>query len=190
MPENEPNSPQIGTFAAVRDYYVKAAAYDAGFHRHSDNLAFRDKWTAVIVASVTAVTSLGIFGSLFINNPATWAKVVVFGLSGVAAVLTAVRQATHWTSESELAKSAGDKWTEHRDEIRNLAARLCDGGKVTTAELDDVKSADLRLVAASPPIPNRLYDRFKRTNRQQFDRDYSLAGGQQDLPRKDTATKP
>jgi len=181
MPVNETNSVQIGTFAAIRDYYTKAAAYDAGFHRHSDNLARLDNWTAGIVASVTAVTSLGVFGSLFTHNPATWAKVVVFVLSGVAAVVTAVRQNVHWARESERSKAAGDKWTVHRDHLRNLAARICDGGKVTESELNDISSTDQRLVADNPPIPNHLYDDFKKANREQFDKDFSMSAGQHAL---------
>ncbi len=175
MPQNEPDSAQTGTFAAIREYYIKAAAYDAGFHRHSDNLTRLDGWIKGIVVAVTAVTSLGTFGSLFVHNPATWAKVVVFVLSGAAAVLTAVRQNGDWARESEQSKSAGGRWLAQRNQVRNLAARLGDGGKATESELQDISSSDQRLVAENPPIPNHLYDQFKKSNREQFDMDFRLS---------------
>jgi hypothetical protein len=175
VPQNEPNSAQAGTFAAIREYYTKAAAYDAGFHRQSDNLTRLDNWIKGIVASVAAVTSLGTFGSLFVQNPATWAKAVVFVLSGVAAVLTGVRQNGQWARESEQSKSAGDRWLAHRNQVRKLAARLGDGGKVTESELQEIGSSDERLVTENPPISNRLYDQFKKSNRQQFDMDFRLS---------------
>jgi hypothetical protein len=172
MSQNEPNFQQIGTFSAIREYYTKAAAYDAGFHRHSDNLTRLDSWITGIVVSVTAITSLGTFGSFFVHNPATWAKVVVFVLSGMAAALTAVRQNGEWARRSEQSKSAGGRWLAQRNQVRNLAARICDGGKVTESELQDISSSDERLVADNPPIPNDLYDQFKRSKRQEFDLDF------------------
>lgn len=175
MPQNGPSSTQIGTFAALREYYAKAAAYDAGFHRHSDDLTRSDIWIKSIVAAVTAVTSLGTFGSLFVHNPATWAKVVVFALSGVAAAGAAVRQNGQWARQSEQSKSAGDRWLAQRNRVRGLAARLVDGGTVTESELQEISSDDERLVSENPPIPNRLYDLFKVRNRQEFDEHFILS---------------
>lgn len=163
---------QTGTLAAIRRYYIKAAAYDAAFARYADSLDRRDQAIRLCIAAVTAVTSLGAFGSLFVNNPAWWAKLVVFSTAAATSVLTAVHRDARWRGQAERARHHGAKWTHQRNAARNLAARLVDGDRAAEQELAGLSAEDEDLVNNNPAISRRLYGRCKAEKAREFDRDF------------------
>jgi len=142
------------------------------------------------VTAITAITSLGAFGSLFVNNPAWWAKLVVFVLAAATSILTALRQDARWLRLSQSMRSQGAKWTHQRNEAQNLASRIIDGGCVTSDELAALSAMDERLVGSNPALSSALYAECKREKAEEFDlqfalgREVTVAGGPRYPPRQ------
>jgi uncharacterized protein (DUF983 family) len=168
--------PQAGSFAAVREYCIKAAAYDAAFNRRADNLARRERIARSVVVVITAVTSLSAFGAIFVDNPSLWAKLLVFALAAVTSALTALRHSENWMRESDRLRLDGFRWAEQHNKARNLAARLCDRGVVTPQDVATLSEADAKLVRSNHALPNRLYDHFRGRATTEFDSRYRLGG--------------
>lgn len=166
-----------GTFAVLREYVVKAAAYDAAYNRQADNVMRRELWARSTVVVITAVTSLSAFGSLFVENPSTWARVVVFALAALTSALTALRQEGTWARESDLLRADGCRWTDQHNRARNLLAQLCDTGTLPPHALDKLAEQDAALVTTNRPVPNHLYDRFKAARGEDFDKAFHRPPG-------------
>ena len=171
---------QTGAFAAVRSYYVKAAAYDAAFNRQADILERRERAVRLTVVAITGMTSLGAFASLFENNPNWWAKLFVFLLAATTSILTAVRQDARWLEASAALRDQGHKWTHQRNRARTLACRLLDRGLVTEDELTALGDADESLVRTNPPISPRSYKKCKCEKTAEFDQEMRVGPWQSD----------
>lgn len=164
---------QAGTFAALREYCIKAATYDAAYHRQADNIARRNTLTQAALAVLTAVTSLGTFGSLFSNRPETWARLLVFAVAALSTGLAAMRQSRHWGAESVHLRNNGSRWTEQHNKARILMARLCNDEPIHADDLQALAQADTDLVHSNRPIPNNLLDFMKSVKTIEFDKAYS-----------------
>jgi len=163
-----------GSFAEIRELYIKAATYDAAFAITADRLFRRDRHARNVTVALASITSLSLFGSLFVQRPELWAKLVVFIMSGTAAVLTALRQEAQWVQRSRESRDAHLEWLKQRNTTLVLARRICDGETITEKDLQAVEACDVELTGKNPDMHSDLYAEFERKNSENFDGHFHL----------------
>lgn len=161
--------------ADTKQHWITATAYDRTCARRADQLATRDNWVMNVVLVLTTVSSLGVFGALVANNPATWARVTVFAMTSAAAVLTAMRQQNSWAQTSSTLRMRGADWNKQRCVLGDHAERIIEGGSLTPAERRRVDDANSRLLKDHPPLPKAMYDDAVRRATEDFERIYEFA---------------
>lgn len=165
----------VKALADTKQHWITATAYDRTCARRADQLATRDNWVMNAVLVLTTVSSLGVFGALVANNPATWARVTVFVMTATAAVLTALRQQNSWAQTSSALRMRGADWNKQRCVLGDHAELIIEGGTLTVAERRRVDEGNSRLLRDHPPIPKRMYDEAVGRAAEDFERIYEFA---------------
>lgn len=164
--------------ASVREHWIRAATYDATCSRYGDSLTKRYEVTKSITTALSALTTLSVFGSLFANNPALWARIVVFLVSAAITVLAAVRKQSDWAQGAVRLKERGVEWNRQRNLAGDIAQMILDGRAVGDDMREKLSDNETRLLKDHPRVPNRIYDEMKERKKIEFDELYERTGGQ------------
>jgi len=166
--------PERGTFAHIRHFYCRAAMYDMAYARTADDLDRKERHVRRSVTAITAVTSLSLFGSFFVDNPATWAKAVVFALAATTSILTAWRNDARWLHRSHQMRLQGVQWARQWCDAEKLAAKIMNGEHVTDEEQRTMEETDQRLLLSNPALTHELVDECKDEETAEFDAVFTL----------------
>jgi hypothetical protein len=148
--------------------------YDMAYARKADDLDRTERIVRRSITAITAVTSLSLFGSFFVDNPAMWAKVVVFALAATTSILTALRNDARWLRRSHEMRVQGVEWARQWCNAEKLAAKIMNGEHVTTEEQRRMEEDDEKLLRSNPALTHRLIEKCKNEETSEFDEAFKL----------------
>jgi hypothetical protein len=174
MSTSDDNPGAVGghALASVREHWVRAATYDATCSRYGDGLVKRDEIAKNTTTALSAVTTLGVFGSLFAHNPSLSARLIVFLISATITAVAAIRKQGEWVSTAIRLKERGVEWNRQRNLAGDLAQMILDGRSVGEDMRQKLSDNESKLLEHHPRVPNRVYDQMKERKKKEFDEIY------------------
>lgn len=143
--------------ADLRHHWATVAAYDVYCARRADALLALDRRVSNTVLVATTISSLGIFTSLVAERPDLWARIVVFAITGVSAVLTALRQQNKWAESSGELRVRGEGWNRLRSDIGDCAQQVLDGKTLPTTTIKRIDDRQAELLRQHPEVSTKEF---------------------------------
>jgi len=158
--------------ADVRDHWITVTTYDVYCAREADRLLRRDRWVSNIVLAATTISSLGIFTTFVADRPDLWAKIVVFTITGLAAVLSAFRQQNDWAAVSGELRARGEGWNRLKSLLGDTAQKILVGDRPSDEIVKKIDDRQAVLLHQHPEVDTQMFAEIRKESAARFSEIY------------------